>query len=121
MPKLDLRQPGFTYSACGAFTKYHERTQKFKEKPDLKYIHKNELDKPCFAQDDAYSDSKYLAKTIISDNILKDKAYKNAINPKYDEYQEGLVSVVYKFFYKKTGLGVASKSRKSVNELLAQE
>ena len=25
MPKLHLKQPGFTYSTCGPFTKYHER------------------------------------------------------------------------------------------------
>ena len=31
MPKLDLRQSGFTYSACGPFTKHCERIQKFKQ------------------------------------------------------------------------------------------
>ena len=29
MPELHLKQPGFTYSACGPFTKYRERIQKF--------------------------------------------------------------------------------------------
>ena len=28
--KLHLRQPGFTYNACGPFTKHPERIQKFK-------------------------------------------------------------------------------------------
>ena len=32
MPKLHLRQPGFTYSACGLLTKHRERTQKFIER-----------------------------------------------------------------------------------------
>ena len=36
MSKMDLRQPGFTYSACGPFTKSKERIQKFKETGDLK-------------------------------------------------------------------------------------
>ena len=29
MPEMHLRQPGFTYSACGAFTKNKERIKKF--------------------------------------------------------------------------------------------
>ena len=31
MPEMHLRQPRFTYSACGAFTKNKEGIQKFKE------------------------------------------------------------------------------------------
>ena len=30
MPKTHLRQPRFTYSACGPFEKNKERIQKFK-------------------------------------------------------------------------------------------
>ena len=30
MPEMHLRQPGFTYSACGPFTKNKQRIQKFK-------------------------------------------------------------------------------------------
>ena len=30
MPEMHLKQPGFTYSACGSFTKNKERFQKFK-------------------------------------------------------------------------------------------
>ena len=29
MPEMHLKQPGFTYSACGLFTKNKERTEKF--------------------------------------------------------------------------------------------
>ena len=62
MPEMHLRQPGFTYSACGltcgftysAFTKNKERIQKFKETGDSRYIH--ELDKACFHHDMAYGD-----------------------------------------------------------------
>ena len=32
--KMHLRQPGFTYSVCGTFTKNKERIQKFKETGD---------------------------------------------------------------------------------------
>ena len=44
MPEVHLRQPRFTYSACGS----KERIQKFKETEDLKYIYRNELDKNFF-------------------------------------------------------------------------
>ena len=30
MPEMHLKQPGFTYSACGPFTKNKEKIQKFK-------------------------------------------------------------------------------------------
>ena len=38
MPEMHLKQPGFTYSACGPFTKNKERMQKFKETGDSRYI-----------------------------------------------------------------------------------
>ena len=41
MPKMHLKQPGFTYSACGPFTKSKERIQKFNETGDTSYIYKN--------------------------------------------------------------------------------
>ena len=43
-----------------------------------------------------------LTKRTISDKILKDKVYEIARNLKYDRYQRGLVSMIYKFFDKKT-------------------
>ena len=41
---MHLKQPGFTYSACGSFTKNKERIKKFKESGDSIYIYKNELE-----------------------------------------------------------------------------
>ena len=38
----------------------------------------------------------------FSDKFLKNKAFKIASNPKYDRYQRGLASMVYKFFDKKS-------------------
>ena len=58
MPEVHLRQPGFTYSACGAFTKNKQRIQRFMETGDPKYIYRNELDKACFQHDMAYGDVK---------------------------------------------------------------
>ena len=86
MPQIHLRQPQFTYSACGPFTKHEQRIQKFKETGDTNYIYKNELDKACFVDDAAYSDSKDLTKRTVADKILKNKAFDIAKDPKYDGY-----------------------------------
>ena len=37
LPELHSQQPGFTYSACGAFTKHCERIQRFRETGNLKH------------------------------------------------------------------------------------
>ena len=50
----------------------------------------------------AYGKSKNLVKRIQSDNFLKDKAFKIAVNPNCDGYQRVLASMVYKFFDKKS-------------------
>ena len=102
MPEMHLKQPRFTYSACGPFTKHKERIQKFKETGDTSYIYRNELDKACFQHDVAYGDFKDLARRTASDKVLRDKAFNIAKNPKYDRYQRELASMVYKFFDKKS-------------------
>ena len=120
MPEMHLKQPGFTYSACGTFTKNKERIQKFKETGDTSYIYKNELDKACFQHDMAYGDFKDLAKRTASDKFLRDKVLNIAKNSKYDGYQRGLVSVVYKFSDKETlgsGINIDVNNDKLVEEL----
>ena len=111
MPEMHLRQPQFTHSACGPFTKHKQRIQKFKETGDTNYIYKNELDKACFAHDAAYSDSKDLTKRTAVNKILRNKAFNIAKYPKYDGYQRGLASMVYKFFDKNSA-SLADKSTK---------
>ena len=73
MPEMQLKQPGFTYSACGPFTKNKERIQKFKETGDTNNIYKNELDKACFQHDIAYGNFKDLARRTVSGKVLRDK------------------------------------------------
>ena len=102
MPEMHLKQPEFTYSACGLLTKNKKRIQKFKETDDSRYIHRNELDKPCFQHDMAYGEFKELARRTASDNVLHDQSFNIAKNPKYDGYQRGLASMVYTFFDKKS-------------------
>ena len=120
MAEMHLKQPGFTYIACGPFTKNKERIQNFKETGDTSYIQKNELDKVCFQHDMAYGDFKDLKRRTFSDKVLRDKAFNIAKNPKYDGYQRGLASMVYKSFDKKSkGSGVNIKVKH--NEQLAKK
>ena len=101
MPEMHMRQPGFTYSACGPFTKNKERIKKFKETKDSRYIYQNKLDKACFQHDIDYGDFKNLTRRTAADKVLRDKAFNIAKNPKYNGYQRGPTSVVYNFFDKK--------------------
>ena len=75
------------------------------------FIYRNELDKACFQHDMAYGKSKDLAKRAQSDKVLRDKVFKIASDPKYDGYQRGLASMVYKFFDEKSAS--RNKSRRS--------
>ena len=70
MPEMHLRQPGFTDSACGPFTKNKERMQKLKETGDSQYIYQNNLDKACFQNDMAHGDFKHLIRRIYCANHL---------------------------------------------------
>ena len=116
---MHLKQVGFTYSACGPFTENKERIQKFKETGDTNCIYKNELDKPCFQHDMAYLDFKDLARRTASDKFLRNKALNIAKNPKYDRYQRGLASIIYKVFDKKStpGSGTANNEIKQSLQL----
>ena len=91
-PKLHLKQPGFTYSACCLFTKHRESIQKFKGTGYLNFMMLHMVI------------AKIYVKQPVSDKILKDRAYEIAINPEYDEYKRGLRSMFY-VFYKKTESG----------------
>ena len=120
MPEMHLRQPGFTYSACGPFTKNKERIKEFKETGDSKYIYQNELDKASFQHDIAYGDFKDLYRRTFADKELLDKAFNIAKDKKHDGYQCGLVSVVYKCFVKKTS-GSGIKNENISNKELTEE
>ena len=76
--------------------------QKFRDTVDSQYIYQKQLDKACFQNDMACGNFKDLTRRSASDKILCDKAFNIAKNPKYDGYQRGLASMVYKFFDKKT-------------------
>ena len=81
MPEMHLKQPGFTYSACGPFTRNKERIEKFMQTGNTHFIYRNELDKACFQNDMAYGKSKELTKRTQSDKALRNKAFKIASDP----------------------------------------
>ena len=74
------------------------------------FVYRNELDKAYFQHVLGYGKSKDLAKRAQSVKFLRDKAFKIASDPKYDGYQRGLASMVYKFFDKKSsGSGITNE------------
>ena len=115
MPDLSLDKSGFTYRACGSFTKNKEKIQKFKEEGDSRYIFQNEVDKASFQHHMAYGDFKNLTRRTASDKILCDKAFSIAKNPNYDGYQKGLACMVYKYFDKK------ASARRAQSEIVRLE
>ena len=83
-------------------------------------IFKNKLYEACFQHDMAYGDFKDLKRRTQSDKVLKDKTFEIASNPKYDGYQRGSASMVYKFFDKKSkGSGIKNEIKE--NQQLANE
>ena len=118
IPERHLRQPGFTYSACGTFTKNKERIKKFIQTGNTDFFYKNGLDKACYQHDMVYGKAEDLVRRTQSDKVLRDKAFNIASDPKYDGYQRGLASMVYKFFDKKSsGGGITNE----LNYQLAEE
>ena len=65
MPEMNLKQPGFTDSAYGPFTRNKQRIKKFMQTGDTNYIYETELDKACVQHDMAYGKYKDLEKNII--------------------------------------------------------
>ena len=121
MPEMHLKQPGFTYVACDPFTKNKERIKKFKETVDSRHIYQSELYKACFQHDVAFMrDFKDLNRTTFVDEVIRDKAFNIAKDPKYDGYQRGLASMVYKFSDKNTS-GSGIKNENISNKQLAEE
>ena len=68
----------------------------------------------------AYGDFKDLTRRTASDKIFCDIAFTNTKNPKYDRYQCGLASMIYKFFDNKTS-GSGIKNENTSNIELAEE
>ena len=108
---MHSRQPQFVYSDCGPFTRHKVIIKEFKRRDDTRLLYRNELDKACFKHDAAYAEYKDVKNRLMSDQELRNSAYEIASNPKYDGYQRGLASMVYKFFDSK----VAPLDKKTIS------
>ena len=99
---MQLRQPGFTYSVYGPFTKNKERIQNFKETGHT-HFYQNELDKACFKHHATDQDFKDLNRRIASDKILGDEElYKILLKtPKMMYIKEMLLQWFITFLIKK--------------------
>ena len=94
MPEMQLKQPGFTYSACGPFTKNKQRIEKFMETGDTNYIYRNELDKACFQHNMAYNFND-LKRRTFADKVLRNKTYNIANNvSRHNGYERAFAILV---------------------------
>ena len=74
-PEMHLKQPGFTYSPCGPFTKKKKELKNLKKQKIQNIFDELELDKACVQHDMAYGDFKNLGRRTASDKCLRDKAF----------------------------------------------
>ena len=84
---------------------------------DTNYIYRNDLDKAYSEHDMAYGKHKNFERRTQSDKGLRDKAFEIPNNPKYDGYQRGLASMVFKFFDKKSKVSDIIKSISNQQQL----
>ena len=101
MREIYLRQPGFTCSTCGLFTKNEERIQKFNETENSWYIYQSKLDKASFQHGMVYGDFSGLPRITAYDKLSRDKAFNIAKNPKYDGIREVLLQCFTYFLIQK--------------------
>ena len=120
MLEMHLIPPRLNCSVCQRFSKNKEQIQKFKETGDSRYNYQNELGKPCFQHDMAYRDFKDLPRRTASDKVLRYKLLNIAKCSKCDWYQQGLASITYKSFEKKSSSS-GVKSEFISNQELAEE
>ena len=103
MPEMYLWDPKVKkYSACDPFTRHKKRIDMFMKDGKLSHILKNRSDAACFQHDSAYAKYKDRLNRKQSDIVLKNKALKIAADPRFNGYQRGLASMVYKFFNERT-------------------
>ena len=110
MSEMYLRQPQFTYSACGPFTKHKQRIQKFKKPEDTNFIYKIELEKACFAHDGyqrglASMVYKFFDKNSASlaDKSTKESVVNTKLTPQNQQLAKELHKPIIKKFEKRKG------------------
>ena len=111
MSKMHLRQPGFTYNACGPITKTKKKYKTFKKARDSRHIYQNEFDKGCFQHNTVSGDFIDLPRRTASYQLLLDEAFNIAKNLKYDGYKKGPALTVYKCFNKRSSSSEAKREK----------
>ena len=96
---MHLRQPGFTYSGWGQFTKNKERIQKFEKMRIQDILIKTNQTQPAFSKVWLMDVSIILPRRTTSNKALRDKPLNIAKKLKPDEYQHKIASMVYVFFH----------------------
>ena len=118
MPEIHLKQPGFTYSACGQSQKTNKELKSLCRLEIQTLFIKLNLIKHVFRMIWPIANQKIQQKEPKRTQlkVLRDKAFKIASDPKYDGYQKGLASMIYKFLDKKSASLNKSSGRGIVNE-----
>ena len=98
MPEMHLKQPSFTYSACGPFTKTKKELESLCKLEIQTLSIKMNLINHVFNMIWLIANQKIQQKRKQSDKAFRDKTFKIESNPKYDGYQRGSTTMVYKFF-----------------------
>ena len=95
---MHLKQPSFTYSACGPFTKTKKELKSLCKLEIQTLSIKMNLINHVFNMIWLIANQKIQQKRKQSDKAFRDKTFKIESNPKYDGYQRGSTTMVYKFF-----------------------
>ena len=119
MPEMHWRQPGFTFNACGPFTK-NRTNKKIRRNMRFTYIYQSELDKVCFQYDIANGDFKYLNRKTFADKYC---TIKHLILLKIQNMTDINVNLlqwfIKSFWQKKTpGSGIKNIPNKQLTEEL---
>ena len=118
MPEMHLKQPGFTYSVCGPFTKNKERNKKFIQTGNTDFNYRNELDKACFQHDIVFGLSKDLVKELNQTKSEEIQHLKLHIIQIWWLSKRISISVYKVFDKKSSGSGIASgPNNQLANEL----
>ena len=95
---MHLKQPSFTYSACGPFTKTKKELKSLCKLEIQTLSIKMNLINHVFNMIWLMANQKIQQKRKQSDKAFRDKPFKIESNPKYDGYQRGSATMVYNFF-----------------------
>ena len=102
MSEMHLRQSGLCIMLAYLLLSMKKKQKISKKQQNSGYNYQNEVDKTCFQHYVAYGAYKDLPIKTADDKLLRDRAFQIADNQEFGGYQQGVASVIYKFFDKKS-------------------